>query len=578
MLVGRAHELERLARGLVEVPVAVICGLPGTGRSTLAAAHAATWPGPGPAMVLELTAGASIAHLAETVHRRLGAARGELAADDAAQLEALWALLDDLAALLVLDDLHCLAPDARSLVVETAARRLHAGRLIATSRELVPIGAGTPDRMQLRLDGLDRGDAAQLWERLVELYGPAGDFEAAWQRSRGNPALLRRAHVALRSDDEPLRALVQTLGPEHRRIAGVLALGYVALPRGLVLGLALRLGADPAVVDDLVHRLILDATDAGYAMHDLVREAVVAELDAGVRDELRAALIEALPDSELDIAAILGESARHLRALGRHAEVTALLLSAGARLIRRGDTAVLLDEILADDDPNASGWLSHDVPVPPTRRGAFVRAQVRAVLRAACSGEAPRVQPHLDVAIPVSADYAFDRALLDLARAVLATRHGRARRAAKHLRAAASHAAECRADPRLVPALYEVLRSRAAAAGRDDAAAPQPALVIDGTRHEILDGSVRVALTSRIVLRRLLYAFVTAEANYLDRAGIARALWAGDYVPLRHNSSIKSNVKRLRDLLQGTRVVIQTDQDGYRLVVPPGSVLVPPAP
>jgi hypothetical protein len=24
--------------------------------------------------------------------------------------------------------------------------------------------------------------------------------------------------------------------------------------------------------------------------------------------------------------------------------------------------------------------------------------------------------------------------------------------------------------------------------------------------------------------------------------------------------------------------VIQTDQDGYRLVVPPGSVLVPPAP
>ena len=49
---------------------------------------------------------------------------------------------------------------------------------------------------------------------------------------------------------------------------------------------------------------------------------------------------------------------------------------------------------------------------------------------------------------------------------------------------------------------------------------------------------------------------------------------AGD----RHNSSIKSNIRRLRDLLEGTRVVIETDQDSYRLAVPPGSVLVPPRP
>ena len=87
---------------------------------------------------------------------------------------------------------------------------------------------------------------------------------------------------------------------------------------------------------------------------------------------------------------------------------------------------------------------------------------------------------------------------------------------------------------------------------------------------------MRVALASHMVLRRLLYAFVAADGHYLDCTAIARALWRCEYMPLRHASSIKSNIRRLRDLLEGTRAAILADQDGYRLTLPPESVVVLP--
>lgn len=112
-------------------------------------------------------------------------------------------------------------------------------------------------------------------------------------------------------------------------------------------------------------------------------------------------------------------------------------------------------------------------------------------------------------------------------------------------------AAECQSDPGLLPALYDPLRSQAAAATRDGVATtPLPALVIDGTRHEVIDGAVRVNLASRMVLRQLLHAFASADGNHLDQAATCRALWQCDYAPMHHGSSIKSSVQRLRDLLE----------------------------
>jgi len=84
---------------------------------------------------------------------------------------------------------------------------------------------------------------------------------------------------------------------------------------------------------------------------------------------------------------------------------------------------------------------------------------------------------------------------------------GLVRRGAKYLEAAMPIAAECQSDPGLLPARYDQLRSQAAAATRDGlATTPLSALVIDGSRHEVIDVAVRVNLASRRVLRQLLHA------------------------------------------------------------------------
>jgi DNA-binding winged helix-turn-helix (wHTH) protein len=200
------------------------------------------------------------------------------------------------------------------------------------------------------------------------------------------------------------------------------------------------------------------------------------------------------------------------------------------------------------------------------------------VLRCAWTGgELPGAALRVQSTIPSSADHAFDRALLELARAAPAWRSGRLRLAASCLHRATSLAAECEADPDLIPALYEQLQSIAGGGPREASpAALTSSVVIDGIRHQVADRGVRVALTSRVVLRRLLYAFAAANGHHLDRNAICHALWDCNYAPLRHESSVKSNIRRLRELLAGTRVVIQTDRDGYRLSVPPDTVVVHP--
>src|SRR5437667_1750818 len=81
-----------------------------------------------------------------------------------------------------------------------------------------------------------------------------------------------------------------------------------------------------------------------------MRAAVTSRLDGDLIRDLRNALLAALPGSGLDAAAIMQESARHLRALDRHAEVTSLVVNASPGLIREGATAAVLDELDALPD------------------------------------------------------------------------------------------------------------------------------------------------------------------------------------------------------------------------------------
>jgi len=113
-------------------------------------------------------------------------------------------------------------------------------------------------------------------------------------------------------------------------------------------------------------------------------------------------------------------------------------------------------------------------------------------------------------------------------------------------------------------------------ASHTDARAAVSGVVIDCADHEIRDGRARVILRSRVLVRRLLYGFLAAADHELDREAITRILWGCDYEPLRHASSVKSSIWRLRSLLTPTHLAVQTTETGYRLVLPQGTVLVAP--
>ena len=851
-VVGRDDEIRRLEAALADMPVAIICGVPGVGKSTLALEYAARRKGP--VSYVKLSRETSIADLADAIHRHLTVTRYDVSVDDRERLHDVWSLIERLGGLAVVDDVHLLPSDARDLIIDSATQSLRNGRLIAISRELIPVPPGKPDRLQLRLEALDRLSARLLWDRLIELYGPARDFDTAWIRSRGNPFLLRQAHVGTLADVHPLEPVVRALGPDERRLANALALSHTPLPRE-VLALLLPRPRAESSLRALVTRLIVDVTPhERYLMHDLWRETIHADLDRETLRTVTADLVEALRGSELDALTKVQETSRHLKLLGRHAEIGPLLLTNSAEMVRQGANAALLQELddlppsaitpdllvvhartlargmqirrayrelrrlidaggmppqaqfflascatvageldhahqilqqLLDDsglemglrtmaklglawnfanrglmaearrtleeveasavgplprsmplqlfllalerqdaraadvatdplcwlrdrpedlwsrlvtpvlcattmavygrfeeaeeavrwmeqnlhstvenvelgwtrmaiacergeravplayfrniqrlfdrgghfaaavwtraltsrllfllgrrrealaelaavreqcrshhasgfdriieaaaveDPLSPGWLSRAPEVLPAKVGDAACAAVKAGLRIACARGSPAHDSNLPrPALPAGVDYAFERALLELGRAILARRHGQERVAAQHLQKAVAQAAACGADEELIPELYETLRSEAAPGIADDP--PDRSLVIDGEHHEIRFGSHRLPLTSRSVSRQLLYAFAAAPRHHLTREMIARALWNTEYDPVRHESTLKSNIRRLRSLLAGTNVEVQNDSKGYRLLLPPGAVFIPP--
>ncbi|RKH27579.1 hypothetical protein D7Y13_18645 [Corallococcus praedator] len=349
VFVGRAQEVRRLGDMLRRVHTGVVYGLPGAGKSALVAAVAARHRGP--VVHRRVLPGDTLDTVVDDVRRLLREAPVAQALSDASRLEDLVREMEVHRALCVLDDLHVLGPPERAVLVEDLGGRLRKGSLLATSRESVPRHASSPDRFELRLDGLPQDAARLLWRQLGSLYGEREGFEAAWSRSRGLPFLLRRAHAGDTGGEEPVRAALSALPEDERRLAAMLALSEVPLTLSTLQAVLPGSDAD-ASLRRLGARLLVETDSRGrHGVHDLVREALVSMLGPDESNAAHASLLEVMEHEPLPAVVRVRAVCRHLQALGRHEARAAFIVAQGEALVRHGAADELL--CLVDSVPAA---------------------------------------------------------------------------------------------------------------------------------------------------------------------------------------------------------------------------------
>jgi tetratricopeptide (TPR) repeat protein len=345
VFVGRDAELTRLGLGMQRVSVALICGVAGVGKSSLASAFAASWPGPiaycrvGSQPVLEV--------LGEDVLRQLEAPGVGLPGDVLARVAA---QLDEREAMWIVDDLHRLAVEDQERIVRELGQMLRRGKFVATSRQLLPFEVDGPDRLEVRLGGLDAASAQTLWTVLDELHGATPGFDALWSTARGNPLRLRQAHACRPLAEDHIASAVQALGERERRVATAMALCELPLPTSVIHALVPDGQRELA---SLVTRMIVDPAGPGvWQLHDLFREALLADVPHALERALHEDLARLLADAELDPVLRVREVARHLRASGNEDGCATYLLAQEPTLLREGATA----ELLRGLDALAAEW------------------------------------------------------------------------------------------------------------------------------------------------------------------------------------------------------------------------------
>ncbi|HEY0478712.1 MAG TPA: AAA family ATPase [Kofleriaceae bacterium] len=338
LLIGRDAELARLETGLALVPCAVILGLPGVGKSALARQLAASWPRP--VYVHHASDGGSLAGLIDDLRRELGVGAAPPLAPEPERFAELAGHLERGGHLWLIEDADRI--DGIDRLVTALSLRLGRARVIVTARGRIFAADRDPERVELVLDGLDEPAARQLWQHLDTLYGPAPEFEAAWRHAAGNPFLLRQAHAGVTDRDDPAAAAIATLAGEPRQLALALALATEPVHRSVLVELSPGRGAGEAL-RVLLRRLIIEpAGDGRFAVHDLLRGALLRDADADAVRAMHARLAAALEHAPLDPVVRVRERARHLLGADRRAAARTLVLASAQALIRAGAATELL--------------------------------------------------------------------------------------------------------------------------------------------------------------------------------------------------------------------------------------------
>jgi hypothetical protein len=394
LFVGRAAELRALTAGLRRVPVALVYGVGGIGKSALA--YMVAGQARRPVVYRRVAEADDLVAVVDDLRRALAAGAIRDERDGERALAALAQAAEEPQALVLVDDLHLLPAADGARLVQELGRRLRKGRLLATSRERIARGDG-PDRVEVTLKTLERDAASALWRSLDSLYGPSSGFDAAFRASTGNPLLLRRWHAGEVPSEDPLRDLVGRLVPGEQRAAALLALTPLRVPAARLVE---AIGDDGrAVVASLVRKMIVEADATGLTVHDLLRPALRSALGGDELRALHAQLAAILTTLEVDPVVRGREVVRHLCAAEAWDDAGQFLLGAATEFFRLGAARDLLHSYEA---------------IPPERRSRAVSiARARTLARAGslkdAIGELERLradgaaEPELDLALAQAA-------------------------------------------------------------------------------------------------------------------------------------------------------------------------------
>ncbi len=337
--VGRATETQALGG---PEPVVVLQGLPGVGKTALAAHYARENAGDRRVFWHSFRGVESLAWLAGRVGAFL-AQNGEKdmlsavrVANEPAELrELLWSGMDRPDLLLVLDDLHRVDDDAVQEFLAETPSRIQNSKLILTSRE-GPVHLPKPGRVRvLHLEGLD--DAAmQALCKAKGLTVPKALVPRLRDEVGGHPMALNLFIETVKElDVDPeelldripernleeylLREVHEALGDDERRI-----LALASLFRGAFTATDLGALASRSVQGPLLkvrRRLLVQALEGGFALHEVVRNFFQQFLDDPEK------MHERLADHFLKKRTIEGrlEAYHHLNEAGRRDRILHLI-------------------------------------------------------------------------------------------------------------------------------------------------------------------------------------------------------------------------------------------------------------